>query len=421
MRLTEQLGELPELGAMRLTGLQRYLAAPLPDRVAHLWRYTEPTRLLPPGPIIPAAFDQQIRRAPRSSEAAAIVLTAGKAPRICVSDEASRAGLVVKPLSDPKADPHRLTTAVTPDHGLFEALNTAAWSSGVVVRVPRRCTLAEPIRIVVPANQPTNLPRILIQLEEGADATVVEEHLGGSAESMVIAVSELFAGPGSRLRYVLLEDWAPGVGGHLTARVCVERDAEALTVLHSFGGAQLKLDLGGVLLAPGARSELVGFTLGSDHQHFDQHTEHHHQAERTWSNIDMKVALADRARSAYTGLIRIDDSAHESEAYQEQRNLLLSERCRADSIPELEIETNEVHCSHGSTSSPVDAEHLFYLHSRGIPPAEATRMVVRGFFEGALQRLPVGLRATVEGRIEQRLDRIGFATRAAEMSREETP
>jgi len=118
------------------------------------------------------------------------------------------------------------------------------------------------------------------------------------------------------------------------------------------------------------------------------------------------VALAGRARSAYTGLIRIEPGAPQSEAYQENRNLMLSEACRADTIPELEILTDEVACTHGATVAPVDPEHLFYLRSRGIPPAGALRLVVRGFLENTLRRLPESLRGGVETLVDARLARL---------------
>jgi Fe-S cluster assembly protein SufD len=133
---------------------------------------------------------------------------------------------------------------------------------------------------------------------------------------------------------------------------------------------------------------------------------HRHTSGHTWSNIDFKAAVTDRARSAYTGLIRIERDAGASEAFQENRNLLLSERARADTIPELEILTDDVSCSHGATAAPVDPEQLFYLQSRGLTAREALRQVVRGFVEPTLALMPEGLRAEIEKLIEARLQRI---------------
>jgi Fe-S cluster assembly protein SufD len=133
---------------------------------------------------------------------------------------------------------------------------------------------------------------------------------------------------------------------------------------------------------------------------------HHHQAPHTRSNLDFKVVLTGRARSAYTGLIRIASDAPSSEAYQENRNLLLTEGTKADSIPELEILTDEVMCTHGATVGSLDPDHLFYLASRGIPRREAARMIVGGFFEPTLKRLPEDLRERIQAHVEAGLTTI---------------
>jgi Fe-S cluster assembly protein SufD len=165
--------------------------------------------------------------------------------------------------------------------------------------------------------------------------------------------------------------------------------------------------VGAVLDGEGSRSEMVGVTLSEGRQHLDHHTLHEHRAGRTFSNLDFRAAVAGRARSTYTGLIRIDTGAPGSEAYQQNRNLLLSPRAHADTIPELEILTDEVSCSHGATVAPVDPEHVFYLQSRGIPAAEALRLVVRGFLEETLQRVPQNLRPALEELVAGRLQRLG--------------
>jgi Fe-S cluster assembly protein SufD len=409
LALSERLGEAPALGAFRLAGLHQYLEAPLPERSSHRWRYTDPRSLLPPRIDLP----QELRPAPRALElpnAAVVVrLDSGAQPSIHLSKQAEIVGVDARSLSDPDADSDGLGTAVSPERGLFEALNAAAWSSGVVIRVPRGCALLEPIHVMVPVSSRLSVPRVLVALGDGADATVIERHVGGAPGQQVVGVTELFGGRGSELRYVLSQEWSPGVRGHLTSRLELQREARALTVLHSFGGEQLKLDLGAKLVGEGAHSEIVGFALAGSGQHLDHRTEHRHRAPHTWSNIDLKLVLAEQARTAATGLIRIEEEAAQSEAYQELRNLLLSPDCRADAIPELEIMTNEVQCSHGATSSPVDAEHLFYLRSRGIPPADALRMVVRGFFETAIARLPAAMAESVARSVNERLARVDLA------------
>jgi Fe-S cluster assembly protein SufD len=399
--LSRALGESPALAAWRAAGLAAYRDAAWPDRVQHLWRFTDPADLLPvalPAPLAaPAAVDLP-------ADGPAVLLLPGRAPLWNAAAEA--AGLALTPLAD--ADPGELPlgAAVPPGSGLFAALNAAAWSAGLCLRVPRGRRLEAPLRVIVPAGAAASLPRLLVLVETGAEATVVEDHLGGGAGTRVVGVSELFLAPGARLRHVLVQRWAPDAAGHLILRGRLERDADLFSVLAAFGGRRVKLDVGAVLTGAGARSELVGVTLGEGRQHLDHHTVHRHEAGRTWSNLDFKAAVAGRARSTYTGLIRIEEGAAGSEAYQENRNLLLSPRAHADTIPELEILTDEVSCSHGATVAPVDPEHLFYLQSRGLTAPDALRLVVRGFLEDTLRRVPDNLRPALEELAGGRLARL---------------
>jgi len=400
--LSRALGETENLTRWRQRALAVYLEAPWPDRVRHLWRFSDPADLLPEAPLPPPDVNVGTRL---PEEGPAVLIVPGQLPRWNAA--AAAAGLVLSPLShgDPTAWP--LGEAVPATHGLFEALNAAAWSSGLCVRVPRGRKLAAPLRVVLPAAPGASLPRLLVLVESGAEATIIEDHLGGGEQTRVVGVSELFLAPNSHLRHVLVQRWETGAAGHLTLRGRLERDASLFAVLATFGGRRAKLDVGAVLDGEGSRSEMVGVTLGEGRQHLDHHTRHEHRAGRTFSNLDFRAAVSGRARSTYTGLIRIDTGAPGSEAYQENRNLLLSPRAHADTIPELEILTDEVSCSHGATVAPVDPEHVFYLQSRGIPAAEALRLIVRGFLEETLQRIPQSLRPALEELVAGRLNRLG--------------
>ncbi len=396
-------GEPTALAQARLRALEVYRALEAPDRVRHLWRYTDPAALLPRTWELAAALhlDAAAPAGPGTDGAPGVVLGADGSVD---ADAAARAsGVQLLPLAQAGVELNRVGAAVPAAHGLLEALNAAAWTGGLLVRIPRRTVTAAPLRVRVPAAAGLSLPRLLIVAESGAEATVIEEHSGGADGGRVLGVSELFVEPGARLSHVLVQRWAGGVSGHLTLRARLERDAELRMALAALGGERAKLDLGAVLAGEGARSELAGVVLGEGRQHLDHHTLHEHRAGRTWSNLDFKAVLTGRARSVYTGLIRIEKGAPGSEAYQENRNLLLSERCRADTIPELEILTDEVTCTHGATAAPVDPEQLFYLRSRGLPGAEALRLVVRGFLEATLRRLPAALRDELEVLIAARL------------------
>ena len=402
--LTLARGEAGDLIQRRQASLAAYDAMTLPDRVAHLWRYTDPRDLLPRKLDL---HDPPVNRAGAwklPEQGPALVVTAGAAPRL--NTAAACCGVVVLPLAEAGDDLARLGSAVPDRHGLFEALNGAVWNAGALVKLPRGLELDDPLHVLVPAAERHHLPRLLIVAETGARGTVVQEHVGGDAETRVVGVTEVLVDSAARLHHVLVQNWNRGVHAHVTSRGRIARDGKLFTILASFGGSLVKLDLGAELAGSGAQSELAGVTLTEGRQHVDHHTEHRHLASHTWSNLDFKVALAGRSRSAYTGLIRIEEDAPHSEAYQENRNLLLSDGCRADTIPELEILTDEVACSHGATAAPVDPEQLFYLASRGIPGGEALQLVVRGFLEETLHRVPENLRGGIEELVDARLARL---------------
>jgi Fe-S cluster assembly protein SufD len=399
-------GESPALCARRRAAAGRYAAVADPDRVTHLWRFTDPAHLLPETVQPPPSGAPHA--APHALGAAArVLMVAGLRPLIATDLKALAAGLVVKPLAEAEEELAALSgrerAAAADDEGLFQALNGAAWNTGLYVGVPPGAVLADPVHVVIDATGGPTLPRLVVDLGEGAQAVVVEEHHGGDAGSRVVAASELHAAADARLRHVLVQTWGEGVRGHLTARARAGRDADVLTVFASFGGERSKVELATDLAGEGARSEMIGVVMGAGRQRFDHHTRHRHLAGRTWSNIDFKAVADGSARSSYTGLIRIEQDARGSEAYQENRNLLLSDGSRADSIPELEILNQDVGCSHGATVSPVDPAQVFYLQSRGLDPDEALRLIVRGFLEKTLGRLPEDLRERLEALVGTRL------------------
>jgi Fe-S cluster assembly protein SufD len=403
LELAGRLREPAELTTLRWHALSRYLQAPMPDAVQHLWRYTDAASLLPNGELVIGGPVVSDAHPSLPAGGAAVTLQACAPPHVTLSPEAKQAGVQALPLAEAGRDLVRLGQLVGADHGLFEAINAAVWSAGALVHVPRRARLTGPIHVLVPAIAATTLPRLLVVVDEQAEVTIIEEHTAGSSGSHVIGVSEVFLAAGAQLRYVLLQRWEPGVIGHLTLRAELQRDANLVTTLACFGGLRAKWDVGTRLVGPAAQSEMVGVVVGEGRQHLDMHTVQDHRVGHTWSNLDFKVALTGRARSVYTGQIRIEPHAAGSEAYQENRNLLLSDGCRADTIPELEILTDDVRCTHGATVAPVDPEHVFYLQSRGIPYDEALHVLVRGFLETTIRRIPQGLRDQIDVIVEDRL------------------
>ncbi len=379
--------DLTWLDQHRASAWELFNSLPRPDRVAHLWRYTDPAL------IIPAA-------AAVMRDAVPGLMQPGPVP----------AGVEVSSLRDALAaggiarDLHG--SLLPAKAGPLEALNAAAWQDGVFVRVPRGVTAKDPLVISsVLGDRPFNASRLLVVVEDGASATVVRDYTGGPATgtAQVNGVIEIIAGADAAIRLVVVQEMTRGARLALTQRTLANRNARAETVICSFGAGVVKADIGTILAGEGAESESWGVIVGDSRQHFDHHTVHEHRAGRTRSNFDYKTVLRDRARSAYTGLIRIDEGAKHCEAYQENRNLMLDETAKADSIPELEILNDEVRCTHGATMGPIEPEYIFYLQSRGIPKADAIRMYVEGFVEPALTRLPDALHDRLRAHLETRL------------------
>jgi len=401
--LSEELGESETLRAKRQDALRTLLETPLPDRVRHLWRYTDAKKLIPRRSSSSASLKGLQNEPPVPHGGALILISPQGRPQVALSHEAEKAGLRVLPLAEARDAEGLVGSVVPPTLGLFEAMSAAGWSSGVFVGVPKNVDLPGPVHIVLSAQAGAFLPRVLFRCGELSRATIVEEHVGTGDLVQVISVTEVIVDEGAQAQHVLLQRLNEGSTGHFTTRGRLAQNANLATILASFGGTEIKMDLGAILAGPGARSEIVGFVLGEGRQRMDHHTVHDHRAPHTSSNIDFKVVLTDRARSAYTGLIRIEEKMAGSEAFQENRNLLLSETARADTIPELEILTDDVQCSHGATVSPMDPEQVFYLESRGLPWREAERLIVRGFLEETISRVPDGLREPFEEIVQERI------------------
>jgi len=418
--------EPPSSTEGRLKALQAYLDAPLPERVAHLWRYTDPQAFLPSDEAItrppggsPAPFPETLERLLAQGEVSAAVLVdgSGRAP-VKLRPELAAKGVQVLDLHVALREKAewvlaRLGSVVgskvaSDGAGKFEALNFALWSAGALIYVPRNVLVERPIHVWLEApdvqREAFFATRLLVVAEERSEVTVIDESEGGSGGLRLNSVVEVIAAQGAQVRHVAVQRLEKTVMYHVAQRVKLGRDANLLTAIASLGSAVTKSDFGSYLEGPGSSVELVGFLFGEGKQHFDHHTVHDHRSDHTYSNLDFKVVLKDRSRSAYTGLIRIEPHAPDSEAYQENRNLLLNDGTRAESIPELEILTDEVKCTHGATVGTLDQLHIFYLMSRGIPRAEAIRLIVGGFVEPTLSRLPADLSHRLRTHVEERLE-----------------
>jgi Fe-S cluster assembly protein SufD len=292
----------------------------------------------------------------------------------------------------------------------FVAHNEAHWSEGVLVYVPRGQRLAEPVRLSVLQEVTGGALgwRALIVLEEGAEAEVWERYESADdSAGLFNGVVELFVGPGANLHYVCEQELSERSWVFATQRAELERDASLEWVALGFGSARGKVRMETRLVGPGASAKVTGAYAGAGTQHLDFDTTQEHAAEHTTSDLAFRGVLADRATAVWRGMIRVDVGAQQTDAFQESRNLLLSKRAHADAIPGLEIEANDVRCTHAAAIAQVDREQLYYLRARGLPESQAKRLIIDGFLQELAERTAEGpVREALSAALDRRLGEI---------------
>ena len=284
-----------------------------------------------------------------------------------------------------------LGTAITADDGKFAALNAALWTGGTFLYVPKNVKVEIPLRAFrwMAAEKAAVFGRTLIVAEEFAEVSLVEE-LGSddaSEQALSNGATEIFAAEGAKVTYVTLQRFGRGVVHLTTDRLIAGRDAKITTLYTALGSDVTRADIRCRLKAPGAHVDMLGLYIAEGEQHFDHETLQDHIAPHASSNLLFKGAITDRSRSVFRGLIRVHPGAQRTDAYQTNRNLILSNEARADSLPNLEIAADDVRCSHAATIGQLDVEEIFYLQSRGLPRMEAMRLVIFGFFGEVLDQL----------------------------------
>jgi Fe-S cluster assembly protein SufD len=286
------------------------------------------------------------------------------------------------------------TEAVPAEEGKLQALNTALWTDGVLLHVPRGVELASPVRVTRWFSDAgaAFFSRTLVLAEANSQVSFVDEVLSEDLPSTTLTSSaiEVLARDGARVQYVAVQRLGRGAFYQSAQRTLAARDASLDTLNVSLGASTTRVDLNARLLGQGASSNMFGLYFGDGDQHFDHNTSQDHLAPSARSDLLYKGALDGESRAVFRGIIRVAKGAQQTDAYQTNRTLVLSERARADSLPNLEIEADDVKCSHGATVGQLDGESLFYLMSRGMSRGQAERLVVLGFLGEVLQRLPLG-------------------------------
>jgi Fe-S cluster assembly protein SufD len=330
------------------------------------------------------------------------------AARVSGLPESAGDGVVVMPLADaaqahPELVAERLGSVV-PARDVFVARNAERWRDGVFVYVPSGATLAEPIELEIDAGDGDEVHwRTLVVLEDGAQAELFERYVS-KGEGFFDGVVELIVGEGANLRYVCEQELSEQAWAFSTQRGEVERDGTLEWIALGFGSARGKTRMETKLAGQGSSAKVTGAYAGDGRQHLDYDTTQEHAAPHTNSDLAFRGVLSGRATAVWSGMIKVDKGAQQTDAFQESRNLLLSKRSHADAIPGLEIEADDVRCTHAAAVAQVDREQLYYLNSRGLPDDVATRLVVEGFLASLVERIPEGpVRERIGDALEQRL------------------
>jgi Fe-S cluster assembly protein SufD len=385
----------------RTEALERYRELPLPDTTQEAWRFTDLSG------FDPDAFAQNGHGPVSDTGTMLDIDVAGMAHVGEGGIEVVRApdGVTFEPLGE-----HELLGSLVGADDKFTAHNAASWRHGLLVRVPKGVVLEQPlyVRIANSSSEGSLFWRLLVVAEPESRFTLIEEYSSGSPElaGYSNAAVELFVGQGAKLEYVSLQNLSRETWHFAAHHARVDRDAELDWVAGGFGSKKGKTRIQNDLAGQGATSRVTGAYFADGSQHLDFDTFQEHMAPNTTSDFAFKGALRDRATTVWRGMIRVERDAQKTNAYQENRNLLLSKEAHADSIPGLEILANDVRCTHGATLGQVDRDQLFYLMSRGLSRSEAERLIVRGFFQDVLDRIelePVreALAEALEARIPQ--------------------
>jgi Fe-S cluster assembly protein SufD len=305
-------------------------------------------------------------------------------------------------------------TDVPIDEHKFTALHGAFLSDGVLVYVPPGVVVDAPLFMSRGVKSGGSIfPHTTIVVDEQASVTLVDRFQSEDLDdpAMCSSVVEIEAGRGAAVNYISLQEWGKGVQHFQTQRFTGYRDSEVRSLAVNLGSRFARTQVESVLKGEGSFSEMLGLYFADTEQHFAQRTLQSHDTPHTTSDLLYKGALKERSRSEYSGLIKVLKGAQGTDAYQANRNLVLSEEAIARSIPQLEIEANEVRCTHGATVAPVEEEHLFYLMSRGIDRMTAQKLIVFGFFGDVLDRIRLdevreGLARAIASKVEgeQRLE-----------------
>lgn len=302
-------------------------------------------------------------------------------------------------------------TVIRAEDGKFAALAAALSQNGILFYVPKGVQVEEPLHSVLwgPGANLAHISHLIVYIDEGASATYVHEAASPDeegADTMHAGLVEITVADGANLRFVELQSWGKHVWNFSHERASVGKDANLNWVFGAVGSRLTKNFSDLDLVGQGAEGRMSGFYFTDGNQHLDHDTQQNHLVPNTFSDLLFKGALSGESRSVWQGMIYVAPGAQKTDGYQANRNLILSKDARADAIPGLEISADDVRCSHGATIGKIDPEPIFYLRSRGIPKEAAEQLMVEGFFDPIIQRIPFeGVRDRFQQAIKEKLSK----------------
>jgi Fe-S cluster assembly protein SufD len=414
----------PFVEALRKQAFTEFLALPVPSQETEEWRYTDlsgldlafqPFAAGVPAENLDGVAEEILQAAGSVGERAGLQIQHNSIVAVSHLDPALAAEGVIFTDLDRAAREHPelvepyLHALVPSSRTKFTALHAAFRTGGTFLYVPDGVVVPQPLQTLIwlDADGAAVFPHTLLVVGEDAEVTLIERYASPDlSRALSDAVVEIHTAPASRVRYVSIQEWGEGVVHLGVQRARLARDVDFRSVAVGFGASLARVETESALAEPGASSEMLGVFFADGTQHFDHRTEQDHIAPSCHSDLLYKGALRDESRAVYSGWVHVRPGAQKTDAMQTCRNIVLSDRAKADAIPNLEIEANDVRCGHAASVGPVEEETLFYLQSRGISRDEAERLIVFGFFQEVLDRIPLEeVRDGVARAIEQELSR----------------
>ena len=412
--LSARLNEPDWLREKRRVSWTVFEETPLPTTSDEAWRRTDLRKVKwakfkLAGPPSLACFDEQInnltdlpqdiRDAVEEAYPAAgrLVIANGQVVFRELDPAVAEQGVIFTDLSTAVAEHPDLvqkylgTEAVPPSNDKFAALNSALWQGGVFLYLPKEIEVEQPFHVayILEGQGSAIFPRTLIVADPFANATYIEENVSCSdhGQALNAGVTEIYTNDGAQIRHVDVQDWGEDVYNFNVKRSVSQNDSAVIWETGQLGGRLTKTYYDSLLPGDGSSMEFNGVYFMQGKQHLDIDSLIHHIGLATNGDLLLHGALKDKGRSVFTGLIKIEPTGQQTNSYLKNENLLLDHTARADSIPSLEIDANDVRASHGATVGKIEEEYVFYLMSRGIPRKTAVRMVVEGFFYKVFDRM----------------------------------